>query len=188
MRPELHLRDYVHTNAAGGLRYAEIVSEALFAILDNPSTCLIDEGESIPLMEVSEPPIVTSLLLDEDYAEKQYVQFCAHISKPGRMRFVIDQIVGPHSPVGILESECGIATKISFWDPSCYYSRKSFGALGGYIYAENGKRFSFSLRILDELPAYINCKDNQFDFSAIQERVFKFRKIYAIGAELYATE
>jgi hypothetical protein len=184
--PEKHLRDESHTTPAGGLLYAE----NLFAEIDSlvKMSASSNEGAAAVLppfyiASTSRPSIGRHVLGLDGYLELDSLEFvCTPDGTFPAPVILFDALIGPDSPV-LLVQEAGSDDKLlSLWDPWCHFSRNNYRKLS--LNASVPRSALVSISIAEALPDYASCANKDFDFTPYfhLRKVMRFRQIFAIGA------
>jgi hypothetical protein len=185
--PDLHLRDGIHTNAAGGKLYAQLIASAIAQILSDPSCLLQEKGLSVPLVSLDEPVSVDCCLLSNDFMNfsvlDMLIERCS--GWQGGISVIAESIVGPFSPVVDISFNDKIAIQ-SIWDPWCYYPRSNFTNLVRLPCFSKPADILYNITVTtsDKSPEYSQCVKTDFDFSSITERFLRIKKLYCIGAQI----
>lgn len=163
---EVLYRDRMHTKRQGAEIYAQILSDALPAILAK-GWSEIDVESREPVYKVMEVP---------SNATSDFQSICIRNSKPetgmGSIVILQKQKIGSFSPVVTVAFEWLSGARstydLSIWDPYCYYERFS------YVKIAETDRSDFNeirVTVSEEIPSYDTSRV-PFNFAEIKNRRF----------------
>jgi hypothetical protein len=181
--PAIHLRDDVHTTAAGGAFYADLLASKIDNILSQDEEASSSE-KIIILPDKNEGiPSVGKYNFGDDFISCKNVSFIVSPDSSFRKpTIVLHAKIGPFSPIVRLRKGGEDISTISIWDPWCYWTRTNYKSI------PLGAAFStpeeFQLIVTNETPAYGECRDKTFDFTPYKDKDLLLISMYCIGGAL----
>jgi hypothetical protein len=187
LKPEVHLRDVVHTTSAGGIFYAEILAEIIKNSLlgSNDKVRPKNPGENMGSQPLIKLPSVSKYKYSsgDDFISCQNVsiefQGDNTIETPS---LILDHKIGPYSPVVELSLDGGRERLISLWDPWCYFTRQTYTGIPISGCSHGAHRVAISAT--DKPPAHEESRDAKFDFTLYSKRYMNIRSVYCIGGKI----
>ena len=184
--PSIHLRDDSHATSAGAVLYGELLADFVCKILtEMESSCMpFDSRRERVHDSISHlKPNVGFLMVSENYRICKSLHFLVrpHESRT-KVRFVVDNIIGPFSPVILLQVG-PVCYQSSLWDPWCHFERECFSSLPVAMVDCDAWNVC-SILISNILPNYAKCRKQDFMPPAVEDICFKIRSIYCIGGDI----
>jgi hypothetical protein len=187
--PEKHLRDEVHTTPAGALLYAE----KLFTEIDSLIKIKTLKNEyvaasfapSLYVASSNRPSVGKHVLCRDSYLEFDSLELvCTPDGTFPDPVILFDALIGPDSPVLLVQQAGSDDRFLSLWDPWCHFWRNNYRTL--ILNTSVSRPTLVSIAIADASPAYASCVNKNFDFSIYVhlKKSMRFRRIFAIGASI----
>lgn len=160
--PQKHLRDFVHTNTAGGMLYAKLITRDL---PNARNQYLLREWVKYTSNEIK----IETVDVDIKCYENEELVFNALGTSP-YTEIIVEHFKAPYSPV---INNNGI--RQCLWDAACHYERRDYLCLKPNI---DGDCIT---QVLDEVIDYSSCRREGFSYDEI--KYLNIKKIYYVNAE-----
>ena len=138
------LRDECHTNNVGAKAYAEVIIERLNLLLkqrlNQPHGSITDQPVS-SIIPVSVKNVSSSFIK----ASRLEMQLEVVKTPYSKITIILENKIGPYSPVCSLKGTSIDDTKFSVWDPYCHYERANFTSIPSIRINDNSEKIEICI-------------------------------------------
>ena len=175
------LRDNVHTTSQGGETYAALIYEEILKYLPlrtiSKDKLLSAQRDNIAVVPVN------SCNTFSKYIRLKRLDIALHTTSTGKVTIIIEQQVGPFTPVATISLNGEVVGYSALWDQWCHYERECYKQVFSFESLSGNKSHLLSIAVSQEDPQYEIC-NKASSWPEASQRHLRFGRVFAIGHAL----